>query len=404
MQFIEKMKTEYQRWTTVTPSNLLYDRALLWLFVVLLLIGFVMVSSASIPVGTRLNNDPFYFAKRDAIYVLISIVTCYFFLQVPMDKWRQWHIYVFFIAIFLLLLVAIPGIGKSINGARRWIPLGIMNFQPAEFAKLALICFLSGYFVRHYDQVRIRRLSAFKPFLVVGVFGALLLLQPDLGSTVVLFVITFGLLFIVGAHFLQFVALIALGGVLFVWLVLTSAYRLKRFTGFLDPFKDPYGTGFQLSNSLMAFGRGEFFGEGLGNSIQKLEYLPEAHTDFVMAVVGEEFGFFGIMLMVMLLLLLVLRAMKIGRESLLIVGNEHILKAQRFKGFFAFGISFWVFFQGFVNLGMALGLLPTKGLTFPLVSYGGSSLVIMSISIAILLRIDHENRLMRGGQARLLDD
>lgn len=404
MQFIDNLKAVYQRWTTITPSNLLYDRALLWLFLVLLFIGFIMVTSASIPVGTRLNQDPFYFAKRDAVYVMISIATCYFFLRVPMDRWQKWHFNVFFIAIILLLLVAIPGIGKSINGARRWIPLGIMNFQPAEFVKLALICFLSGYFTRRYDEVRIRKLSAFKPFLVVGILGALLLLQPDLGSTVVLFVITFGLLFIVGAHFLQFVGLIALGGILFVWLVLTSAYRLKRFTGFMDPFKDPYGTGFQLSNSLMAFGRGEFSGEGLGNSIQKLEYLPEAHTDFVMAVVGEEFGFIGIMLMVFLLLLLVLRAMKIGRESLLITGNEDILKSQRFKGFFAFGISFWIFFQGFVNLGMALGLLPTKGLTFPLVSYGGSSLVIMSISIAILLRIDHENRLMQGGQARLLDD
>lgn len=396
MQFIENIKSQYQRWTTITPSNLLYDRALFWLFVILLLIGLVMVTSASIPIGTRLQNDPFYFAKRDVLYVAVSLVVFYIALKIPMEKWRDWQVPLFFIAILLLVLVAIPGIGKSINGARRWIPLGVMNFQPAEFAKLALICFLSGYFTRRYDEVRIRKLSAFKPFMVVGVLGALLLLQPDLGSTVVLFVITFGLLFIVGAHFLQFAGLIALGGVLFVWLVLTSAYRLKRFTGFMDPFKDPYGTGFQLSNSLMAFGRGEFFGEGLGNSIQKLEYLPEAHTDFVMAVLGEEFGFFGVMVMILLLLLLVLRAMKIGRESLQI--------EQRFKGFFAFGIGFWIFFQGFVNLGMAMGLLPTKGLTFPLVSYGGSSLVIMSISIAILLRIDHENRLKGGGQARLLDD
>lgn len=164
----------------------------------------------------------------------------------------------------------------------------------------------------------------------------------------------------------------------------------------MEPFKDPYGKGFQLSNSLMAFGRGEFTGEGLGNSIQKLEYLPEAHTDFVMAVVGEEFGLLGVLFIVFLLAALIFKAMKIGKESLLL--------EQRFKGFFAFGISFWIFFQGFVNLGMALGLLPTKGLTFPLVSYGGSSLIIMSISIAILLRVDHENRLMRGGQARLRDD
>lgn len=396
MQFFDNIKSHYQRYTTITPNSSLYDRTLLWLFVVLLLVGFVMVSSASIPVGTKLYADPFYFAKRDAAYVLISILICYFFLKFPIERWEKGYVLVFGIAIVLLCLVAIPGIGKSINGARRWIPLGIIQFQPAEFVKLALICFLASYFTRRYDEVRSRKLSAVKPFLVVGLMGAFLLIQPDLGSTVVLFVITFGLLFIVGAHFLQFLALIALGLVLFVWLVLTASYRVKRFIGFMDPFKDPYGTGFQLSNSLMAFGRGEFTGEGLGNSIQKLEYLPEAHTDFVMAVMGEEFGLIGILFMVFLLAALVFRAMKIGKESLLL--------EQRFKGFFAFGISFWIFFQGFVNLGMALGLLPTKGLTFPLVSYGGSSLIIMSISIAILLRIDHENRLMRGGHARLRDD
>ncbi|WP_439241342.1 MULTISPECIES: putative lipid II flippase FtsW [unclassified Lonepinella] len=396
MGFWNNVKQGCQRWTTITPANALYDRTLLWLFVILLFIGFIMVASASIPVGSKNELDPFYYAKRDAIYICFSIITCYIFLRIPMEKWEKYYVWIFLISLLLLVAVSIPGIGKSVNGARRWLPFPLFNFQPAEFAKLALICFLASYFTRRYDEVRTRKLSAVKPFLVVGVMGAFLLLQPDLGSTVVLFVITFGLLFIVGAHFLQFLGLLGLGGVLFIWLVLTSSYRLKRFIGFMDPFKDPYGVGFQLSNSLMAFGRGEFFGEGLGNSIQKLEYLPEAHTDFVLAIMGEEFGFFGIMLMVFLLAALVFRAMKIGKESLLL--------EQRFKGFFAFGISFWIFFQGFVNLGMALGMLPTKGLTFPLVSYGGSSVIIMSISIAILLRIDHENRLMCGGHARLRDD
>lgn len=396
MELINKIKQGYERWVTLTPNNLLYDRTLVWLFVILLCIGFIMVTSASIPIGTRLFDDPFHFSKRDAVYVFLAVVTCYAFLKVPMAKWEKWHVRLFFIALALLVLVAIPGIGREVNGARRWIPLAFFNFQPAEFAKLALICFLASYFTRRYDEVRSRKLSAVKPFIVVAVFGMVLLLQPDFGSTVVLFVITFCLLFIVGAHILQFVGLLGIGVFLFVFLVVSSSYRLKRFAGFLEPFKDPYGTGFQLSNSLMAFGRGEISGEGLGNSIQKLEYLPEAHTDFVMAVVGEEFGFIGIIVIVCLLGLLVFRAMKIGRESLLL--------EQRFKGFFAFGISFWIFFQGFVNLGMAMGLLPTKGLTFPLISYGGSSLVIMAISIAVLLRIDHENRLMLGGHARLRDD
>lgn len=396
MGFWDQFKARSVQATTVTPSSSLYDRTLLWLYLILLLIGLLAVSSASIPVGTRLYSDAFYFAKRDVLYILLSCVTCYFALQIPMEKWEKWHVKLFGVALVLLFLVMIPGIGREVNGARRWIPMVLFNFQPAEFAKLALTCFLASYFTRRYDEVRSRKLSAFKPFIVMGLMGCFLLVQPDLGSAVVLFIITFGLLFIVGANFWQFIGLIGVGLLLFVWLVLTSAYRLKRITGFMDPFKDPYGTGFQLSNSLMAFGRGGFFGEGLGNSVLKLEYLPEAHTDFVMAIVGEEFGFLGIFIIITLLGLLVFRAMKIGRESLIL--------EQRFKGFLAFGISFWIFFQGFVNLGMALGMLPTKGLTFPLVSYGGSSIIIMSVTIGMLLRIDHENRLMRGGQARLRDD
>ncbi|WP_114934375.1 putative lipid II flippase FtsW [Haemophilus influenzae] len=394
MEFLQNIKKNYDEWTRITPQGLLYDRALFWLFVILLLIGLVAVTSASIPYSSRLFNDPFYFAKRDAIYVLLSLLTCYISLQISSSQWEKWHAKIFLFSVILLLLV--PFIGTSVNGAKRWISLGILNFQPAEFAKLALTCFLASYFTRRYDEVRSRHVSIFKPFIVMLVLGCFLLLQPDLGSTVVLFIIMSGMLFIVGAKILQFVGLVALGGILFVWLVLTASYRLKRFIGFLEPFKDPYGTGFQLTNSLIAFGRGEITGEGLGNSIQKLDYLPEAHTDFIMAIIGEEFGFIGILIVILLLGLLIFRAMKIGRESLML--------EQRFRGFFALGIGFWIFFQGFVNLGMALGMLPTKGLTFPLVSYGGSSIIIMSATIGILLRIDHENRLFRIGQARLRDD
>ena len=394
MEFITQLKQSYDRWMRITPQGLLYDRALWWLFVILLMIGLIAVTSASMPYSSRLYNDPFYFAKRDAVYVLLSLATCYITLRFPSAKWEKMHAAIFWIAVIMLILVLV--IGTSVNGAKRWISLGILNFQPAEFAKLALTCFLASYFTRRYDEVRGRKFSAIKPFIVMGVMGIFLLVQPDMGSTVVLFVITFGMLFIVGAHFLQFLFLIATGGILGLWLVVSASYRLKRFTGFLEPFKDPYGTGFQLTNSLMAFGRGEISGEGLGNSIQKLEYLPEAHTDFIMAIIGEEFGVIGIVIVVILLGLLIFRALKIGRESLML--------EQRFRGFFALGISFWIFFQGFVNLGMALGMLPTKGLTFPLVSYGGSSIIIMSATVGILLRIDHENRLQRGGQARLRDD
>jgi cell division protein ftsW len=394
MEFLQNIKKNYDEWTRITPQGLLYDRALFWLFVILLLIGLVSVTSASIPYSSRLFNDPFYFAKRDAFYAFLSLATCYVMLYIPTEKLEKWNVNIFWAAV--ALLIAVLFVGTSVNGAKRWISLGILNFQPAEFAKLALTCFLASYFTRRYDEVRGRKFSAIKPFIVMGVMGMFLLVQPDMGSTVVLFVITFGMLFIVGAHFFQFILLGATGVILGAWLIISASYRLKRFTGFLDPFKDPYGTGFQLTNSLMAFGRGEITGEGLGNSIQKLDYLPEAHTDFIMAIIGEEFGFIGILIVVILLGLLVFRALKIGKESLML--------EQRFRGFLALGIGFWIFFQGFVNLGMALGMLPTKGLTFPLVSYGGSSIIIMSATIGILLRIDHENRLLRSGQARLRDD
>lgn len=388
---LERFKSEWDKWVRLTPSNSLYDRTLIWLFLGLLIIGFVMVTSASLPVSTRLNNDPFYFAIRDGLYIIASIIFCYVFVQIPIEKWEKHNLALFFISIGFLIAVLI--FGRSINGAVRWIPLGILNFQPAELAKLAVICYFASFYVRKYDEIRKEKASFWRPAVILFLFGFLLILQPDLGSTFVLFVLTFSMLFIVGAKIMQFMFLGVVGTVLFAVLILTSEYRLKRVTSFMDPFADAYGDGFQLSNSQMAFGQGEFWGQGLGNSVQKLEYLPEAHTDFVMAVVGEEFGFFGIMCIVLLLVLLTVRALKISKESLVL--------EERFKGYMAFGIAIWIFLQGFVNLGVASGLLPTKGLTFPLVSYGGSSLVIMSIAIAVLLRIDHENRAERIGHAKI---
>lgn len=391
---LEMIKKEWDKWTRLTPVNALYDRTLIWLFIGLLVIGFVMVTSASIPISTRLYKDPFHFALRDAVYVVAAISAFLFFANIPSKNWEKWNGW-FFIG-SLLLLLAVLVLGKNVNGATRWIPIGPINFQPAELAKLAVICYFSSFYVRKFEEMRVKSLSFIRPMIILLLFSGLLLLQPDLGSTAVLFVLTFAMLFIMGAKKLQFLLLGAAGGIAFVFLVLTSEYRLKRVTSFMDPFADAYGDGFQLSNSQMAFGQGEFWGRGLGNSIQKLEYLPEAHTDFVMAVVGEEFGLFGISVIVILLLALTLRALKISKQSLIL--------EQRFKGFFAFGIGIWIFIQGFVNLGVASGLLPTKGLTFPLVSYGGSSLVIMAIAISVLLRIDHENRVEKIGHATLKDD
>lgn len=392
---LDSVKAANERWFRITPSNLLYDRTLFWLFISLMTLGFIIITSASVAEGSRLYDDPFHFALRDLVYIVLACLTAYIFVFVPVEKWEKWSPYLLLFALLLLMLVLVPGIGRTVNGARRWIPLVLFNFQPAEFVKFALICYLSSYFVRRYEEVRHKQLSVVKPTLVLILISAFLLLQPDLGSSVVLGFIVFMMLFMVGAKIFQFIALAVAGFFAIYLLILSSEYRLKRITSYTDPFADPFGSGFQLSNSLIAFGRGEFWGTGLGNSIQKLEYLPEAHTDFIMAVVGEEFGLIGIISVIVLFTLLLIRILKIGKESLLL--------EQRFDGYFAFGVVAWFFFQGAFNLGMTMGILPTKGFTFPFVSYGGSSLIINALVIAILLRIDHENRLMRG-HAHLRDD
>ncbi|MCK3655455.1 cell division protein FtsW [Pasteurellaceae bacterium Macca] len=392
----EKFSQLWQKWGQLTPKNALYDRTLIWLFMSLLAIGFMMVTSASLPYAARHANDPLFFSLRDAGYVFASLLACAAFVNIPSEKWEKYNAWLFFISLILLVAVLIPGIGRNVNGATRWIPLGLLNFQPAELAKLAIICYFAKFYDSKFEEMRRETYSFWRPTVVILMFSGLLLLQPDLGSTAVLFVLAFALLFIAGAKLLQFIIIGISAGIAFFFLVVMSEYRLKRVTSYLDPFADAYGDGFQLSNSQMAFGQGEWIGRGLGNSVQKLEYLPEAHTDFVMAVIGEEFGLIGILFIIFLLCALTYRALKISREALIL--------EERFKGYFAFGIGIWIFLQGFVNLGVASGLLPTKGLTFPLISYGGSSLVIMAIAISVLLRIDHENRLARLGHAHLNED
>ncbi len=390
---LSKIKDGFWRWGRITPQSSLYDRTLFLLFIILLFIGFIAVTTASFTTAAKLYDDPLYFTIRDGVYIVTGIALFFFVLQIPMEKWEKWSTGLYLLALISLIVVLI--VGRNINGATRWISLGFVNFQPAELAKLALICYLSSFFVRKYDVVTTRQLIFIRPTIVCGILILFLLCQPDLGSSVVLFVITFGMLFVVGAKIFQFFLLIGMGASMLMFLIVISPYRMKRVTSYMDPFADAFGTGYQLSNSLMAFGNGEFWGQGLGNSVLKLEYLPEAHTDFVLAIIGEEFGFIGVLVIVFLLSALVFRALKIGKESLKLEA--------KFRGFFAFGIAFWIFFQGFVNLGVTIGLLPTKGLTFPLISYGGSSLIIMCIAIGILMRVDHENRLA-SGHAHLRDD
>ncbi|MCQ1057189.1 cell division protein FtsW [Photobacterium sp. DNB23_23_1] len=370
-------------WMTKPAAQSPYDRQLVWIALALMVTGLVMVTSASVPIATRLTDMPFYFALRHGFFLFCSLVLASFVLMIPLEKWRQYSVPMLILSMVLLVLVL--GVGRSVNGASRWIPLGIFNLQPAEVAKLSLFLFMSGYLVRQYEQVRQSFVGFAKPLLVLALLGALLLEQPDLGSFVVMFVTTVGMLFIAGAKLWQFIVMIGSACFGIGLLIVFEPYRLRRVTSFMDPWEDPFGSGYQLTQSLMAFGRGEWFGQGLGNSIQKLEYLPEAHTDFVFAVLAEEVGLIGVTVVLLLIFALVFKALMIGRRCL--------QTEQLFGGFLAFGFGFWFAFQTLVNVGAAAGMVPTKGLTLPLISYGGSSLFIMATAVAILIRIDYEQRI-----------
>ncbi|WP_051333458.1 cell division protein FtsW [Aliagarivorans marinus] len=364
-------------------SEVLYERGLLWLSLCLMVMGLIMVASASIPEGINLSDDPFRFAKRHVVYLVLCLCAMAVVVQLPIRWWQASSTWLLLASLALLVLVLL--IGRNVNGSVRWIGLGPVNLQPAEFAKLALLAYLAAYLVRRQEQVRENLKGFLKPLVVFFLLAFLILAQPDLGSVVVMFVATVGMLFLAGAKLIQFFSLIFVGGVAVVALIVTAPYRMRRMTSFVNPWEDPFGSGYQLTQSLMAFGRGNWFGEGLGNSIQKLEYLPEAHTDFVVAVLAEELGFSGVLIVLALLIALVMKAMNIGRRAL--------AQQQAYAGYLACGIAIWFSFQTMVNIGAASGLLPTKGLTLPLISYGGSSLLVMSVAVGILLRIDHELRL-----------
>ncbi|MCJ8295257.1 MAG: cell division protein FtsW [Colwellia sp.] len=360
-----------------------FDRSFIVLGLIMYMVGLVMVASSSIPVAERLFNNPFHFVIRHGIYIGLSLAIAGVALQIPMSWWHKNSSYLLGFAIVLLVTVLL--IGRSVNGSTRWLVLGPITVQAAEPAKLFFFCYLSAYLVRRREQVMENLKGFIKPLIVFGVMAALLLMQPDLGTVIVMFVTTFGLLFLAGAKLWQFMAMASVGATALGMLAYFEPYRWRRVTSFLDPWQDPFGSGYQLTQSLMAYGRGEVLGQGLGNSIQKLEYLPEAHTDFVMAVLAEEFGFVGISVVLLLSMTLVYKALILGRNAL--------AKEKYFEGFLAYSIGIWMCFQAAVNIGASAGLVPTKGLTMPLISYGGSSLIVMTIALVILIRIDHEIRL-----------
>ena len=374
-----------------------FDQALLWVTVALLMFGLVMVYSASIAMPDNpkfARYAPTHFLMRHVLSLAVGFVVALLAFQVPVATWEKLAPWLFVASLILLMLVLVPFIGKGVNGARRWITLGFMNFQPSELAKFAVLLYAADYMVRKMD-VKERFFRAVLPMaLAIAVVGLLLLAEPDMGAFMVISVIAMGILFLGGVNARMFFVIALVVVIAFGLMVMLSEWRRERIFAYLDPWSEKHalGKGYQLSHSLIAFGRGEIFGVGLGGSIEKLHWLPEAHTDFLMAVIGEEFGLIGVLTVIALFMWMVRRIMHIGRQS--------IALDRLFAGLTAQGIAIWIGFQTFINIGVNLGALPTKGLTLPLMSYGGSAILMNLISLAVVLRIDYENRLlMRGGRS-----
>lgn len=384
-----------RRWMSATqhgPAEI--DGLLLWSSIGLLLLGLVMVYSSSIAMaeGSRFTgNQPAYFLVRHAVFLTVGLIAGVMAFQVPLRLWQQAAPWLFIAGFVLLVVVLIPHIGRSVNGAQRWIGFGPINLQPSELMKLFAVLYAADYTARKLDDMASFR-RGFVPMAAVMVLvGALLLREPDFGAFVVIVSIAVGILFLGGINVRLFSVLLLVMAVAFVILIWSSPYRRERIFGFMDPWQDAYGKGYQLSHALIAFGRGEWFGVGLGASVEKLFYLPEAHTDFLLAVIAEELGFVGVCAVVVMFALLIERAFAVGRQA---------LKLDRvYSGLVAQGIGIWLGVQGFINMGVNMGLLPTKGLTLPMMSFGGSGIVANCLMLGILLRVDWENRqLMRGQQ------
>ena len=386
------------RVSTSTPVRLLgFDQALVGVTLALLIWGLIMVYSASIAMP---DNPKFahyqhnHFLLRHMMSLGLALVVAFLTFQVPLAVWEKVAPWLFIASLVLLALVLLPFVGKSVNGARRWISLGFMNFQPSELAKFAVLLYAADYMVRKMD-VKERFFRAVLPMAAaVAIVGVLLLAEPDMGAFMVISVIAMGILFLGGVNARMFFAISTVVVIAFALMVALSDWRRERIFAYLDPWdaKHALGKGFQLSHSLIAFGRGEIFGVGLGGSVEKLHWLPEAHTDFLLAVIGEEFGLLGVLALLGLFMWLTRRIIHIGRQS--------IALDRLFPGLVAQGVGIWIGFQAFINMGVNLGALPTKGLTLPLMSYGGSAILMNMVALAVVLRIDHENRVLmqRGGR------
>ncbi|CAM3922568.1 putative lipid II flippase FtsW [Bordetella tumulicola] len=374
-----------------------YDAPLVLAAVTLLLLGLLMVYSASIALadGPRYASyGSYYFVIRHALFLVAGLMAGAVAISLPMRFWQRMAVPIFMVALALLLAVLIPGIGREVNGAHRWIPFGPLSFQPSELMKLAALLYAADYAVRKQEYMQSFSRGFLPMAFALGGVGMLLLLEPDLGAFIVIVAIAMGILFVGGINGKYFSSLLGVLMGTFLALIWLSPWRRARLFAYLDPWDDAnaYGSAYQLSHSLIALGRGEWLGVGLGASVEKLHYLPEAHTDFLMAVVGEELGFAGVLLVLGLFAVIIYRGFDIGRQA--------IAMERTFAGLVAQGVAIWIGVQAFINMGVCLGLLPTKGLTLPLMSYGGSGIVMNLCALAILLRVDIENRIMmRGGRA-----
>ncbi|MDP1520035.1 putative lipid II flippase FtsW [Porticoccus litoralis] len=358
------------------------DRALLLPALAIASIGLVMICSASISFADHSYGDAFFYLKRHLLFLLMGAGVAAVFLNVPSRFWFHYGVPLLVLTLLLLVAVLIPGVGRRVNGSQRWIPLGPLNLQVSEIAKFVMILFTAGYLERYQRELRENWRYFAKPIGLLGVVAVLLLLEPDFGSSVVMAATVMGMLFMGGARVWQFTLILLAGLGAMASVALLSPYRLQRLVTFLDPWADQYDSGYQLTQSLIAFGRGEWLGVGLGNSVQKLFYLPEAHTDFVFAIYAEEFGLLGVVLAIALYVLLVSRILHVARRA--------VAQEDWFAAYSCFGIATMLAGQAFINMGVTSGLLPTKGLTLPFISYGGSSLLMCCAMVALVLRINRE--------------
>jgi len=359
-----------------------WDMVVILVTVALLGLGLVMVMSASIPIAEKRLGQSFYYFTRQSVFVVVGLLAALLVTRIPIKHWQQAGPALLLLSFVLLVVVLLPGVGKQVNGSVRWLPLGFVNLQVSELVKLMMFIYLAGYLVRRGDEVRTTARGFLKPMLVLSFAVVLLLLEPDFGAAAVILATALGMMYMAGVGLIKFIALIMTTAGAMALLTLVSPYRMQRVLSFMNPWEDPYNSGFQLTQSLIAFGRGEWFGVGLGGSIQKLFYLPETHTDFLYAILAEELGLVGAMLVIILFAILVWRAF--------IIGAHATSMQQYFAAYLAYGIGIWIGLQAFINIGVNMGVLPTKGLTLPLMSYGGSSIVATLVAIGMLARIGYE--------------